>query len=98
MQQLFFVTDGVTPIVFLKDCLWFGLVYVVGGLAEFCMTVGNRLADSSSLAPVPVFCISSAFILGWVTSAETPFRELVPGVFLIIGGGLLIILRERQIK
>ena len=92
------LTTGFTPIVFTTDWLWLGLMGVVGGLAAFCMTTANRLADPSSLAPFQYFGVPSSFILGWVFFAEAPFQELFPGVFLIIGGGLLIIWREQQLK
>jgi drug/metabolite transporter (DMT)-like permease len=29
---------------------------------------------------------------------EAPFHRLIPGVFLIIGGGLLIVWRQRKAK
>lgn len=84
--------SGVTAPV---DWLWLACMGVVGGLAAFCMTTANRMADPSSLSPFHYFGIPSSFVLGWLFFAEAPFDDLIPGVFLIIGGGLLIIWRER---
>ena len=30
------------------------------------------------------------FVLGWIFFDEAPFAKLIPGVFLIVGGGMLI--------
>ncbi|MEM9851078.1 MAG: hypothetical protein AAF761_03670 [Pseudomonadota bacterium] len=40
----------------------------------------------------------SAFVIGWVVFDEAPFDRLFPGVILIVGGGLVILWRERAVK
>lgn len=89
-------TSGFTTINAALDWIWLGCMGLVGGLAAFCMTTGNRMADPSSLSPFQYFGIPSSFILGWIFFSETPFDELIPGVFLIVGGGLIIFWRERN--
>ena len=60
------------------------------------MISAYRLARPSSLSPFEYFGIPFAFILGWFFFDEAPFGRLIPGVFLIVGGGLLIAWRERR--
>ncbi|MEP5821227.1 DMT family transporter [Tateyamaria sp.] len=88
-------TVGFSGVTALTDWLWLAGMGVVGGLAAYCMTTANRMADPSSLSPFHYFGIPSSFVLGWLFFAEAPFDDLIPGVFLIVGGGLLIIWRER---
>ncbi|MDP7179336.1 MAG: hypothetical protein QF749_13715, partial [Verrucomicrobiota bacterium] len=56
-----------------------------------------RSAQPSSLSPFEYFGIPFSFVLGWIFFAETPFEKLFPGVILIVGGGFLIIWRERRL-
>ncbi|SFR96718.1 DMT family transporter [Yoonia litorea] len=88
-------TVGFSGVTALTDWLWLAGMGVVGGLAAYGMTTANRMADPSSLSPFHYFGIPSSFVLGWLFFAEAPFDDLIPAVFLIVGGGLLIIWRER---
>lgn len=69
---------------------------LVGGCAVLALINAYRLAKPSSLSPFEYFGIPFAFILGWLFFDEAPFDKLLPGVFLIIAGGLLIAWRERR--
>ncbi len=91
---LVMLTTGFVPIVKLEHWLWIGVMGLAGGLASFCMISAYRLAEPSSLSPFEYFGIPFSFFLGWYFFAEAPLDRLIPGVFLIIGGGLLIIWRE----
>lgn len=91
-------TGGFTPIIVATDWVWLALMGIVGGCAALCMTTANRMADPSSLSPFHYFGIPSSFLLGWVFFAEAPFDRLIPGVFLIVAGGLIIIWRERAVS
>lgn len=81
----------------LQDWLWFIAMGGVGGTAVFLLISAYRMTEPSSLSPFEYFGIPFSFFLGWWFFAETPFDSLFPGVFLIVGGGLLVVLRERQI-
>ena len=91
-------TGGYIPVASLADWLWLIAMGAVGGTAVFCLISAYRLADPSSLSPFEYFGIPFSFFLGWVFFAEAPFDRLLPGVFLIVGGGLLIIWREHVRK
>jgi len=80
------------------DWLWFFAMGMAGGCAVFCLITAYRMAEPSSLSPFEYFGIPFSFMLGWVFFGETPFDSLIPGVFFIVGGGLLVIWREQQLK
>ena len=90
-------TGGFVPIERMTDWALLACMGTAGGLASYCMTTAHRLADPSSLSPFQYFGIPSSFVLGWLIFAEAPFDKLIPGVFLIVGGGLLIVWRERSL-
>ncbi len=90
-------TGGFAPVIGSADWAWLAMMGCVGGLAAFFMTSANRMADPSSLSPFQYFGIPSSFLLGWMFFSEAPFDDLIPGVFLIIAGGLIIVARERQL-
>ncbi|TLP69401.1 DMT family transporter [Parasedimentitalea maritima] len=86
------------PIASLSDLFWIFAMGAVGGTAVLCMVVSYRMTEQSNLAPFSYFGIPIAFVLGWIFFDETPYNALFPGVFLIIGGGLLVIWRERRLR
>ena len=76
---------------------WLGLVAmgIAGGFAVLLMTTAYRLTQPGNLSPFEYFGIPFSYFIGWIFFAETPFAQLFPGVLFIIGGGLLIVWRER---
>jgi drug/metabolite transporter (DMT)-like permease len=69
---------------------------LVGGCAVLALIIAYRLARPSSLSPYEYFGIPFAFVLGWLFFDEAPFAKLIPGVFLIVAGGMLIAWREHR--
>ena len=65
--------------------------------SEMCIR-DSRMADPSSLSPFEYFGIPFSFMIGWWFFKETPFSTLFPGVLFIVGGGLLVLWRERYLK
>ncbi len=88
-------TGGFVPVLSPWDWLWLIALGVAGGLAAYCLISAYRLAEPSSLSPFEYFAIPFSFCLGWIFFAEAPFDRLIPGAFLIVGGGLFILWRER---
>lgn len=76
---------------------WLGLIAmgIVGGFAVLLLITAYRLSEPGNLSPFEYFGIPFSFLIGWIIFAESPFARLFPGVLLIIGGGLLIVWRER---
>lgn len=91
------VTGGFLPIVGLTDWLWIAAMGAAGSTAAYCLIAAYRLADPSSLSPFEYFGIPFSYVIGWLFFAETPYERLMPGVFLIAGGGLFILWRERRL-
>lgn len=87
---------GFTPIQSGTDLAWIVAMGCCGGTAVLLLVVSYRMTEPSNLAPFSYFGIPLAFALGWLFFDETPWDALLPGAFLIVAGGLLIIWRERQ--
>lgn len=68
----------------------------VGGFAVLAMISAYRLTRPANLSPYEYLGIPFAFILGWIFFDEAPFEKLIPGVFLIVIGGMVIAWRERR--
>ncbi len=81
----------------LRDWLLFFVMGGVGGTAVYLLITAYRMTDPSSLSPFEYFGIPFSFFLGWVFFNESPFDSLFPGVFFIVGGGLLVVWRERAL-
>ena len=95
---LVLVTGGFVQILRPEDWLWLLAMGLAGGVAAYCLISAYRLADPSSLSPFEYFGIPFSFCLGWVFFSEAPFDRLIPGAFLIVGGGLVIMWREYSSK
>ena len=95
---LVLITGAWVPIARPSDWLWLIAMGSAGGIAVFCLISAYRLADPSSLSPFEYFGIPFSFFLGWFFFAEAPFEKLIPGVFLIVGAGLIIVWREHLRK
>lgn len=91
-------TGGFVQVATLEDWIWLVAMGMAGGIAAYCLISAYRLAEPSSLSPFEYFGIPFSFCLGWIFFAETPFDRLIPGAFLIVGGGLVIVWREHALK
>ncbi|MFV2031867.1 MAG: DMT family transporter [Gammaproteobacteria bacterium] len=78
------------------DWFWLIALGTVGGFAVLCLITAYRLTRPGSLSPFEFFGIPFSFALGWIFFDETPFDKLLPGVYLIVAGGMLIAWRERK--
>jgi drug/metabolite transporter (DMT)-like permease len=94
--SLLFATTGYIPIESLIDWAWLLAMGSVGGFAVLLMISAYRLTRPGSLSPFEYFGIPFSFILGWVFFGEAPFERLLPGVFFVVAGGLIIAWRERR--
>ncbi|MDE0716107.1 MAG: DMT family transporter [Gammaproteobacteria bacterium] len=93
---LMLATDSYITVSSVEDWMWMLLMGLVGGMAVFSLIAAYRLTLPSNLSPFEYFGIPFSFVIGWVVFGEAPFERLIPGVFLIVGGGLLIFWRERR--
>jgi drug/metabolite transporter (DMT)-like permease len=93
---ILFATTGYLGVDSAADWLLLLTMGLVGGFAVLALISAYRLAKPASLSPYEYFGIPFAFILGWWFFDEAPFGKLIPGVFLIVAGGMLIAWRERK--
>ncbi len=91
-------TTGYVPVASYIDWLWIFALGIVGGGAVLCINTAYRRTQPSNLSPFEYFGIPFSIFLGWFFFAEAPFEKLFPGVILIVGGGFLIIWRERRVS
>jgi drug/metabolite transporter (DMT)-like permease len=89
-------TTGYVEVGSWQDWGWLVTMGLVGGFAVLALIHAYRLAKPASLSPYEYFGIPFAFVLGWIFFDEAPFAKLLPGVFLIVAGGMLIAWRERR--
>jgi len=92
-----FTTSEYVTVISTQDWLLLLAMGSAGGAAVFCLIYAYRLTEPSNLSPFEYFGIPMSFIIGWVIFNEAPFDRLIPGVFLIIAGGLVIVWRERAL-
>ena len=93
---ILFSTTGYLAIERDRDWLLLLAMGLVGGCAVLALIKAYRLAQPASLSPFEYFGIPFAFGLGWFFFDEAPFDKLLPGVFFIVAGGMLIAWRERR--
>ena len=91
---LFFVTTGHVEIKNFKDFILMTMTGVLGGTAAILFIYSYRLISASKIASFEYLGIPSSFILGWIFFNEAPWRQLFPGVIVIIFAGMIIIWRD----
>ena len=89
-------TSGYLQVESAQDWLLLITMGFVGGFAVLALINAYRLTRPANLSPYEYFGIPFAFVLGWIFFDEAPFEKLIPGVFLIVTGGMLIAWRERK--
>jgi len=89
-------TGGYLQVESAQDWLLLIAMGFVGGFAVLALISAYRLTRPANLSPYEYFGIPFAFVLGWIFFDEAPFEKLIPGVFLIVMGGMLIAWRERK--
>lgn len=93
---ILFATTGYLGVETSQDWLLLLTMGLVGGFAVLSLINAYRLTRPANLSPYEYFGIPFAFVLGWIFFDEAPFEKLIPGVFLIVAGGMLIAWRARK--
>lgn len=91
-------TSGFSPIASWEDGALILALSLSGGVAVLLLMFAYRIAAPSILAPFSYFGILTAFFFGWLIFDEAPIDTLFPGVFLIVGAGVIIIWREQFVR
>lgn len=77
-----------------KDAAMILFMGLAGGCGVLSLTLGYRTVPPSIVAPFQYFGLLSAAAIGFLFFGELPLDTLFPGIFLILGSGLLILWRE----
>lgn len=70
---------------------------LIGGVAQLLLTSSYRHAEAAVLAPFDYASILFALIIGYTIFDEIPTYQTLIGSVVIIGAGVVIIWRERQL-
>jgi drug/metabolite transporter (DMT)-like permease len=73
------------------------LMGFIGGIGQLFMTQSYRYAQASLTAPFDYTSIIWAVILGYVAFGEVPGPSVWAGAVIVIGAGMFVIWRERQL-
>lgn len=78
------------------DWTLLALLGVVAMGAHLCVNRALKLADAALVAPLQYTLLPWAIILGWLFFADRPNAMMLAGGAIIIGAGLLLLIRPRQ--
>ena len=70
---------------------------ICGGVAQIFMTEAYRHAEASTVAPFEYTSMILAIIVGYLAFGETPTIHIIIGGAIVIGAGIFIVWRERQL-
>jgi len=70
---------------------------ILGGCAHLMLTESYRFASASLLAPFDYSAMLWAVLFGWWLFGELPTPVVFVGAFIVVGAGLFVIWRERQL-
>ncbi|MEM9580056.1 MAG: DMT family transporter [Pseudomonadota bacterium] len=70
---------------------------LIGGVAQIFITSAFRFANASVIAPFDYASILFAIVIGYVFFADIPTAQMLIGSAIVIGSGVIIIYRERQL-
>ena len=70
---------------------------MIGGFSHILLTESYRYAPASLLAPLDYTALLWAFIIGYWAFGELPTATVIIGAPIVVGAGLFVIWRERQL-
>lgn len=78
---------------------WIFLVLagICGGVAQVFMTEAYRYAEASTVAPFEYSSLVLGVLVGYLVFSEMPTPYTLIGGAIVVGSGIFIILRERQL-
>lgn len=70
---------------------------ICGGIAQLLMTEGYRHASVSTVAPFEYTSLILGIAVGYLAFGDVPTIHMIVGGLIVVGAGLFIIWRERQL-
>lgn len=80
-----------------REWVWLIGAGLIGGAGQILLTSSYRHAEAGVLAPFSYISMLWAVLIGWAWFAEVPTIWTWSGAALIIGAGVVILLRERAL-
>lgn len=81
-----------------KEWLAMGVIGVLGGLAQLCIALAYRRAVATIVAQTAYTSVIIAAVYNYVLFDTAPTVYLIIGTFLIMAGGIYIVVHERKKK
>ncbi|MDU8910435.1 DMT family transporter [Aestuariicoccus sp. MJ-SS9] len=79
--------------------LWvFGVVGCCAGVIGYTLSAAYKMANAATIAPFEYLGLPLAIFWGWAFFGEWPAPETWAGCALIIGAGVFVFMRERQLS
>lgn len=79
------------------DAVMLVAIGLSGGVGQILLTQSYRYADASTIAPFEYTTMLWTVLVGWIVFAEIPTLEVIGGAAIVIGAGVFVIFRERQL-
>ncbi|MGF0538967.1 DMT family transporter [Agrobacterium sp. ES01] len=95
---LIFAPFNWAPLNSSSEILLLCLLGVVAMLAHMLVNRALKISDAATVAPLQYTLLIWAIIFGWMFFGDLPRTTMLVGSALIIGSGLFIFFRERQLK
>ena len=80
-----------------KDALTMVVIGILGGFGQILIVQAYRYGDASLVAPFEYSTMLWAVAIGWFWFGEWPASTILIGAFIVIGSGIYVIFRERQL-
>ena len=74
------------------------LIGTLGMIGHSMLTKAHQYAEASVLAPTVYSQMIFISILSWIVFSEPPDHQTIIGTYIIVGSGLFIWFRERQLQ
>ncbi len=81
----------------LTDSILLVLIGVLGGIGQLLLTQAYRYAEASLIAPFEYTSMIWVIAIGYFVFAEVPSTTVLIGSAIVVGSGIFVILRERQL-
>lgn len=81
----------------LREGVLLALVGILGGLGQITLTQSFRFAPASVVAPFDYTSMIWALAIGYFLFGDVPEPLILIGAAIVIGAGIFVILRERQL-
>ncbi|WP_082520041.1 DMT family transporter [Rhizobium sp. Root1220] len=98
LAGLVFAPSDWTPLTSAPEFALLCLLGVVAMGAHMLVNRALKISDAATVAPLQYTLLLWAIVFGWMFFGDVPRLTMIFGAALIIGSGMFIFFRERQLK